>query len=370
MSYIPQRDRLLIKNLLRGDVVVNNILVVSLLLIIVFFSLQSNAFLTASNFSVILTNYAAIGVVVAVMAILVIAGHVDLSVGSNIGFSGTLTALSITTWGAPPSIAMLIGLIAGAVTGAVNGVLCGILRFSPIIVTLGMLSLLRGVTLLIYPKEVYGLGDTFFYIGNGRFLGIPVLLWVVAGAFVLSILFISTTVWGRYVYAIGVNPQAAFLAALPIRGVLFGLYVATGAAAGIAGVLLVARLDGSSPGSLGLQMELQALTIILLGGVAFAGGRGRILGVVTAWIFLGVLENGLTLLNVSPFVQLVASGLALMFAASLDAFGTFVAPRMAQRRRVAEQVLAAAKAASRSASADPQGAAGATRSHMDTDIQA
>ena len=104
---------------------------------------------------------------------------------------------------------------------------------------------------------------------------------------------------GRHIYAIGIIPQAAFLAALPVRGLPFVLYIVTGVAASAAGVLLVSRLDNSSPGSLGLQMELQALTIILLGGVAFAGGRRRILGVLTAWLFLGVVTNGLTLLNVA-----------------------------------------------------------------------
>jgi ribose/xylose/arabinose/galactoside ABC-type transport system permease subunit len=103
-------------------------------------------------------------------------------------------------------------------------------------------------------------------------------------------------------------------------------------------VLLVARLDGSSPGALGLQMELQALTIILLGGVAFTGGRGRIVGVLTAWVFLGVLENGLTLMNVTPYVQLVAAGLALIFAAALDALGTALGPRVEQRLKVARQL--------------------------------
>jgi ribose/xylose/arabinose/galactoside ABC-type transport system permease subunit len=112
-------------------------------------------------------------------------------------------------------------------------------------------------------------------------------------------------------------------------------------------VLLVARLDGASPGSLGLQMELQALTIILLGGVAFAGGRGRILGVFTAWVFLGVLDNGLTLLNVPPFVQLVASGLALVFAAGIDALGTYLGSRLEQRRRIAEQLAGANEAIAR-----------------------
>lgn len=322
----------------QSNFLVNNILLATLLALVIFFSYRSSAFLTVSNFTVILTNYAAIGVVVSAMALLVIAGHVDLSVGSNIAFSGMITAIAMTKLGAAPPVAILAGVASGALIGCVNGFLCGILRFNPIIVTLGMLSFLRGTTLLINPTEVYGLGDTFFFIGNGRVFGVPVLLWIVAIAFICSAIFIATTVWGRYVYAVGVNPQAAFLAALPVKRLLFCLYIATGAAAGLAGVLLASRLDGVSPGALGLQMELQALTIILLGGVAFTGGRGRILGVVTAWVFLGVLENGLTLLNVPPFIQLVASGLALVLAASLDALGTYMAPRMAQRRKVAEQL--------------------------------
>ena len=320
------------------ELVVNNILLLALIALVAYFSMQSSVFFTISNFKVILTNYAAIGVVAAIMALLVIAGQVDMSVGSNIGFSGMITAIAMTSWGTPAAIGVLIGVGTGALVGLVNGVLCAYLRFSPIIVTLGMLSVLRGATLLINPIEIAGLGDTFFWIGNGSVLGIPILIWVVVTVFLLAAGFLSLTIWGRYAFAIGVNPQAAFLAALPVRPVVLGLYVATGMAAGLAGVLLVARLDGASPGSLGLQMELQALTIVLLGGVAFAGGRGRIFGVLTAWVFLGVLDNGLVLLAVPPFVQLVASGLALVFAASLDALGTFLGPRLEQRRRVNEQL--------------------------------
>jgi ribose/xylose/arabinose/galactoside ABC-type transport system permease subunit len=325
------------------ELVLNNILLVALLLLGLYFALHSSAFLTLSNINVLLTNYAAIGVVAAIMALLVIAGQVDLSVGSNIAFSGMITALAMTSWGMPAGVGVLLGVLSGAAIGLVNGVLCAYLNFSPIIVTLGMLSVLRGATLLIKPIEVSGLGDTFFSIGNGSVFGAPILLIVVFTVFMLSAGFLSLTVWGRYVFAIGVNRQAAFLAALPVRPVLLGLFVATGAAAGASGVLLVARLDGASPGSLGLQMELQALTIVLLGGVAFAGGRGRILGVFIAWVFLGVLDNGLTLLNVPPFVQLVASGLALVFAASLDALGAFLGPRLEERRRVAEQVADATR---------------------------
>ncbi|WP_131114396.1 ABC transporter permease [Lichenihabitans psoromatis] len=320
------------------ELVVNNILLLALLVLVVYFGSHSSAFLTVSNFKVLLTNYAAIGIVAAVMALLVIAGQVDLSIGSNIAFSAMVTAIAMTAWHLPATIGILLGIGSGALIGLLNGILCAYLGFSPIIVTLGMLSVLRGTTLLINPIEVSGLGDVLFSVGNGETLGMPNLLIVVLCAFLLSAAFLSLTVWGRYVFAIGINPQAAFLAALPVRPVLLGLFVATGAAAGASGVVLAARLDGVSPGSLGLQMELQALTIILLGGVAFAGGRGRVLGVFTAWVFLGVLDNGLTLLNVPPFVQLVASGLALVFAASLDALGTFLGPRLEQRRRVAEQL--------------------------------
>lgn len=320
------------------ELLVNNILLLALFVLMFYFTMESDAFLTVSNFKVLLTNYAAIGVVAAVMALLVMAGHVDLSVGSNIGFSGMITALAMAEWGASPAVGVLAGVMTGALIGLVIGVLCAYLRFSPIIVTLGMLSVLRGTTLLVKQVEVVGLGDVFFMIGNGSIGGIPILLLIVLAVFLLSATFLSLTVWGRYIFAIGINPQAAFLAALPVRPLILSLHVATGAAAGLAGVLLASRLDGASPGSLGLQMELQALTIILLGGVAFAGGRGRIFGVFTAWVFLAVLDNGLTLLNVPPFVQLVASGMALVFAASLDALGTVLGPRLEQRRRVQEQL--------------------------------
>lgn len=320
------------------ELVVNNILLIALICIGLYFATETASFLTLSNFKVLLTNYAAIGIVASVMALLMIAGHVDMSVGSNIGLSGMITALAMSQWGFGAVGGVAIGVGTGALVGLVVGVLCAYCRFSPIIVTLGMLSVLRGVTLLINPIEVTGLGDSFFWMGNGSVLGVPILLIVVLLTFLAAAVFLSFTVWGRYVFAIGINPQAAFLAALPVRPVLLSLHVATGAAAGLAGVLLASRLDGASPGSLGLQMELQALTIILLGGVAFAGGRGRIFGVFVAWVFLAVLDNGLTLMNVPPFVQLVASGFALVFAASLDALGTVVGPRLEQRRRVREQL--------------------------------
>jgi ribose/xylose/arabinose/galactoside ABC-type transport system permease subunit len=163
-------------------------------------------------------------------------------------------------------------------------------------------------------------------------------LWFVIVPFALGAIFIRVTPWGRHIYAIGANRQAAYLSGLPTRWLPFWLYVATGMAAGLTGILLTARLDGMTPGQTGLTLEIQVLTVVLLGGVAFAGGRGRLFGVLVAWLFLATLQDGLVLLNVAPAVQLVASGLALAFAAAIDMLGSWVTERMEARRRTELQL--------------------------------
>jgi ribose/xylose/arabinose/galactoside ABC-type transport system permease subunit len=319
------------------DLVTSNILVIAVVALGVFFTSKSDTFLTGGNILNLLENQAALGVVVVPLALLVIAGHVDLSIGSTAALAAMVAALGATEWHLPSGVAFVVGTLAGGGVGAVNGFLCASLGFSPIIVTLGMLSVLRGATLLIKQEQVFGLGGFFATVGSGTTAGIPSDLWFTFSVFVVGLLFLLLTPWGRHIYAIGVNPHAAFLSALPVRALPFFLYVATGLGAGLSGVLLAARIDGVSPGDLGLGLELQALTVILLGGVAFAGGRGRLVGVFLAWIFLATLQDGLILMDVTPYVQLVASGLALVFAAALDALGVSLSERVQQRQRVEGQ---------------------------------
>jgi ribose/xylose/arabinose/galactoside ABC-type transport system permease subunit len=326
----------------RVDFILGNVLVLALLALVLYFTSQTASFLTSGNIETILVNDAPLAVVVVGLTLLVICGHVDLSIGSNAALSALICTLASTKWGVPNGLALLLGVLTGGAVGAVNGVMCAFLRFNPIVVTLGMLGVVRGSTLLIDQNQLFGLGGIFNTIGSGDWLGIPAILWFVVAAFALGGVFITLTPWGRHIYAIGANPQAAFLSALPVRALPFALYVATGAAAGLSGVLFAARLDGISPGQHALNLELQALTVVLLGGVAFAGGRGRLFGVLIAWLFLATLQDGLVLLNVTPYVQQVASGAALVFAAALDALGAALTPRLAQRRRVAEQVQSAA----------------------------
>ncbi|MFT3855317.1 MAG: ABC transporter permease [Ilumatobacteraceae bacterium] len=307
-----------------------------------YFTSRSPHFFTVGNFQVIAGNYSVIAVATVGMALLMISGPVDLSIGSVVGAAGTLMALSVHDWGWPAGAAIAFAIGIGAVVGACNGLLVAVLGFNPVIVTLGTQLLVRGVLELIRDTPVFDIGSTFRTIGSGELLGLPVQAWFAIGMFVLGGLFLTVTPWGRYVYAIGINRQAAFLSALPVRALPFFLYVATGAGAGLAGMMLAARLNGASPGDQGLTFELQALTAILLGGVAWAGGRGRLSGVFLALVFLGVLENGLTLLNVSPFVQMVVRGCALIVAAGLDAMSGRLAGRLRFRARANVQRVAPA----------------------------
>ncbi len=207
---------------------------------------------------------------------------------------------------------------AGAVAGAINGYLVCFRGFSPIIVTLGMLTLLRGVALVLGPNPVYGFPDLFVELGRGRVAGIPYLLLIAVGLTLVGMFVLNQAPAGRHIYAMGVNRRAAFLSGIRVRAIGFTLYIATGVSAGLAGVMQAARLDSAPSESLGLGFELSTLTAILLGGVSFSGGRGQIFGVVLGIWFLGILQNGLTLLNVPVSWTSVVTGAALVGAAALD----------------------------------------------------
>jgi ribose/xylose/arabinose/galactoside ABC-type transport system permease subunit len=328
-----------LKNI-KPEWLINNVLLMALILMIIYFANRTSSFLDTGNFEVILQNNAILGIVAVAATFVIISGGVDLSIGSAVGMSGVITALAITSWDMSTGIAIVFGILTGTAIGAVNGVLCGFLGLNPVIVTLGMLGAVRGLTLLIHHDQVFGLNETMLHLGTGELLGVPIVSIIAILVFVAGGVFLRMTPWGRYLFAIGTNRDAAYLAALPVRALPFAMYLFCGFASGVAGVLLAARLNGASPGQQGLNLELQALTVVLLGGVAFSGGRGRLSGVLIGWIFLGVLENGLTLTNVTPFVETLVMGIALIFAASLDGIGAWLTPRLQDRNRVAEQVEA------------------------------
>ncbi|MBX3031872.1 MAG: ABC transporter permease [Chloroflexi bacterium] len=287
-------------------------------LIVLFVAMGAPNFLTFGNVSDILRLSAPIMVVAIPLAFLLIMGHVDLSIGSTVALSAVVLGLLITRLGLDIWVAALGGVLTGVIVGCFNGLAVTRAGLSPIIVTLGTLTGIRGIAMWLAPGSIYGFGSEFVQIGYGGILGIPyfVLVELVVaciGAFVLA--------WspiGRHVLAIGVNEQAAYLSGVKVQWVVLAGYIVTGMAAGLAGVMYAMLLNSAPAGTLGLGFELEVLTAVMLGGVAFSGGRGTIRGVVLGVLFLAVLKNGLILLNIQAAIASVIMGAALLVSALLD----------------------------------------------------
>lgn len=305
--------------------IVRNALVLALIVMMIAFGFLSPYFWTIGNLRNIALQSAILGIVSVTGALVILTGYLDLAVGSTLALGGVIVGVLMTRAGLDPAIAIVAALSAGALVGMTQGFLTAYLSFSPIIVTLGMLTVVRGVAFFITPDPVYGFPDSFNVLGQGSVAGIPIPVLFAVAAFVVGGVFLATMPGGRHVYAIGVNREAAYLTGIPVRRLPFLLYVMSGVSAAFGGVLMAARLSSAPPGTLGTGFELSVLTAVLLGGIAFTGGRGSIGGVLVGVIFLGVLQNGLVLLNVDYFWQLVSQGGALIVAATLDVVGTRLA---------------------------------------------
>jgi ribose transport system permease protein len=289
----------------------------ALLVLIAIFAVIGRNFLTAGNFIVILQNVSVVGLIAIPGAMLILSGFVDLSIGSMAVFAAVAMGIAFEA-GFPWWLAFLVGLATGPIWGVLCGWLVSYLGFSAIVVTLGGLAGLRGLELVFSDAFVVHLfGDQVEFLGSGRILGIPVPVYVFFIAFTVGAFFWYLTPLGRYMTAIGADRQAAFSLGIPVRRVVLGLFVASATCAALGGLIQLAQLDASSQ-SIGLDLELRVLTAILLGGVSFVGGRGALFGVLWGILFIGVLDNGLLVARVSPYLAQFAVGLALIFAAGLD----------------------------------------------------
>jgi ribose/xylose/arabinose/galactoside ABC-type transport system permease subunit/ABC-type branched-subunit amino acid transport system ATPase component len=295
-------------------------LLIALILLSLFFGTRSDNFWTSSNLKVVLLQVSVVGIVAIPGAMLVLCGYVDLSVGS-------VAVLAVAVFGHVSKVdhhsigvAVIAALAAGLAWGLMNGVLISYLEFSPIVVTLGGYAGARGLAEAItHDQTQFGFGSTFGELGNGTWLGLPV-----PGVIFIVLFFVGAYVWyvmpsGRHMTAVGAERTAARALGVNVRRIPFFLYVTSGLAAALGGLILTSQLDGASV-SIGIGLELQVLTAILLGGVAFSGGRGSLWGVLFGVFFVGVLDNGLVLMNVGPYYANLAVGIVLVLAASADAF--------------------------------------------------
>lgn len=290
-------------------------LVVVLVALVIFFSVRSPYFLTGDNLLNILTAIAVTGIVAVPATMLLIAAQVDLSVGSGAAFCGIILATQAPSLGLGP--ALLLAVVAGIVVGAVNGFLVTVVNVNSLITTLGTLAVLRGFTQLLADGQTE-IVPGFEVLGTARpFLNIPLPVLIFALVVALGAFAMRYTRFGRSLYAIGANPVAARLVGIRTRGVLFTGFVLSGLAVALAGLILTSQLSAASP-TAATGLELTVVTAVVLGGASLAGGRGTVLGTVLGLVIIGVLNNGLVLLNVSSFWQDVARGTLLILAVSFD----------------------------------------------------
>lgn len=292
-------------------------LLVFYLLLLAVFAVLSPYFLTVRNMLQIGLNVAYIGLMAAAGTPLIVAGGLDLSVAAIAGLTGVMISLLVGL-GIPVWFAVLGALLIAAAIGVVNGLFTTRMGLNPLITTLGMMSIVSGVALVLTGGLTRPLMiDGFNWIGNERAAGIPIPLIIMVVTFLLLWVLMSKTRFGRYIYASGGNPEAARLIGIPVERTVIILYVVSALAGALAGTILGAMLGAAGPNAAGSQL-LTVIAAIILGGTSLSGGRGSVWGTLLAVLILGTLNNGLTLLNVSSFWQDVTRGVVLMLAVSLD----------------------------------------------------
>ncbi len=277
--------------------------------------LLTDRFLTSSNL-INVARQVSINAIIAVgMTFVILTSGIDLSVGSVMAFSGTIMAGAMVNWGLHPLLAVLIGILVGVIFGLINGSLVAYAKMPPIIVTLAMMEIPRGFSLLYtggYPLA--GLPKSFSFIGRGYLFNvIPMPVVVMLLVYLVAYVILNHLPMGRYIYAIGGNEEAVHLSGIKVSKYKIIAYVTSGITAAISGIILTSRLMSGQPMA-GVGFELDAIAAVVLGGTDIAGGRGHIVGTFLGALMIGVLSNGLNLMGVSPYVQRVLKGLIIIIA--------------------------------------------------------
>jgi ribose transport system permease protein len=291
-------------------------LIIALAVLCTIIGSKNSNFFLVSNIKTIGTTVAIVGVLAVVQTVVMLIGGLDISVGSAAGLTSVISAMVFTS-ASSAALGIFVALLAGIGVGLLNGLVIVYGRVNAVIATLATYAGLRGLANLISNGRAQGYtgaDSTFIFLARGTIVGLPVLIWVLIVVALVVHLALKYTDIGRNIYAMGGNPIAARLAGINVNRYVVGCYILAGAVAALAGVLLTARTGSGQPTSGSQGLELQSITAAALGGVALQGGRGGIPGTVLAVVLLGVLQNGLTILNVNSFWQDIAQGALLIVA--------------------------------------------------------
>jgi len=293
--------------------------ILGLAIIMIFFTIMKTKFLTMENMLNMLRQTSINGLLAVGMTFVVLTGGIDLSVGSIVGASGMFAALvarSVT--GVPWYLAICVGLLVGLLLGLINGIIIAYLRVPAFIATLGMLSIARGVTFMASNAQpVPGLSPGFLKVGGGNLGIIPIPILVLTAVLIVSYTVLYKTRYGRYVFATGGNPISARVSGINVRQITCSVYMVSGVLAGLAGVILTSRVtSGLAAG--GEKYEVDAIAAAVIGGNSLSGGRGRLWGTIVGFLIMGAMNNGLDMMAVSSYWQLVIKGIIIIGAVMLD----------------------------------------------------
>ncbi|MCP9770629.1 ABC transporter permease [Lacihabitans sp. LS3-19] len=285
-----------------------------------FLSYASGQFLTFSNWTIIFTQVSINALLAFGVTFVIITGGIDLSIGSIVAVAGVVAALLASQPDLPLIVPILGGLLAGLFIGFVNGIIITKSKIAPFIVTLGIMTIGRGLALILSKgRPISNLSDSFNFIGGGDIFGIPLPIIILIIVFIICYLLLKNTVFGRYVYAIGGNEQAAYASGINVNKIKIAVYALCGTLAGLAGILLTSRITTGQPNA-GAGFELDAIAAAIIGGSSTSGGTGTIAGTLIGALLIGVINNGLDLLNVSSYYQQVIMGAIIIGAVLLDSW--------------------------------------------------
>lgn len=289
----------------------------AMVLLVVALTALSPSFLTVGNLLNVTRQVSINAVMAAGMTFVILTGGIDLSVGSVLAIAGAVMA-GVLKGGSPLLAGLLVGLAVGTGFGALNGVAVAYGNVAPFIATLATLTIARGLTLVYTDgRPISDLGATFSWLGTGDIAGIPAPAIITLLVFAVSTIILTQMVIGRYIYAIGGNEEATRLSGVSVRRYKVLVYSLSGFLSAVAAIILTSRLDSAQP-TAGLGYELDAIAAVVLGGTTLAGGEGSMAGTLLGAFLIGILNNGLNLLNVSSFYQQVVKGLVILVAVLLD----------------------------------------------------
>lgn len=281
----------------------------------------SPSFLQLGNLMNVGRQVALFGIVSVGMTFVILTRGIDLSVGSMVGVVAVSSAMMLASGIAIPLV-VIAALLMGIVFGALNGLGIVVFGMPPFIMTLGTLVMGRGIAMTIANGEPQNLGDAtdpFYFLGGGFLLGVPVPIWIFAAVALAAFVILRSTAFGRQIYAVGSNAEAARLAGIKVGAVLMSVYVISGMLAGLTALIIISRLTVGEP-TAGTNLELEAIAIVVIGGTSLFGGEGSIVGTVIGAAIIAVIANILNLLGISPFTQQIVKGAIIIAAVMFEVY--------------------------------------------------